>query len=366
MSDRKTLADGAGPQRIFDGHNDTLLRLWAAGDHDGEGFFAGARETGAASVGHIDAPRARAGGMNGGFFALFPPDPAVVMDADAEDRTTDAPYFGPMPPDLARRRVAALIAQFLRMARARGDVFRHCRTAAEIDAAEGDGAIAAVMHIEGAEAIGPDLAELEMYYSAGLRSLGLVWSRPNIFGCGVPFKFPSGPDIGAGLSPYGVELVKACEALGVMVDLSHLNEAGFWDVARIATKPLVATHSNVHALCASSRNLTDTQLDAIAESGGVVGLNYAVGFLREDGLQRADTPLILAIRHLDHMLERLGEGGVALGSDFDGAKIPAALGDAAGLPNLVQAMRDAGYGDALIDKICWSNWRDLLARVWGG
>jgi membrane dipeptidase len=251
------------------------------------------------------------------------------------------------------------------MARERPDALRICRSAAEIGEAEAAGAIAAILHIEGAEAIGPGLGELEVLYAAGLRSLGPVWSRPNVFGFGIPFRFPGDPDEGPGLTAAGRELVRACNRLGIVFDLSHLNAAGFRDVARLSDKPLVATHSNAHAIAPASRNLTDAQLDAIAESRGVVGLNYAVGFLRDDGRRVADTGLTVLIRHLDHLLGRLGEDGVALGSDFDGALIPREIGDAAGLPALVGAMRQAGYGEALIEKICWRNWVGVLARTIG-
>ena len=113
----------------------------------------------------------------------------------------------------------------------------------------GGGNLAAVLHIEGAEAIDPELEALEVFYAAGLRSLGPVWSRPNVFGHGVPFRFPSSPDTGPGLTDAGKELVRACNRLRIMLDLTHLNEAGFWDVAALTDAPLVATHSNVHALC---------------------------------------------------------------------------------------------------------------------
>ena len=159
--------------------------------------------------------------------------------------------------------------------------------------------------------------------------------------------------------------MQECDRLGIVVDLSHLNEAGFWDVARVSGKPLVATHSNAHAVCASTRNLTDRQLAAIAESGGVVGLNFGCAFLRADGVKRSDTTATDALRHLDHLIEKLGESGVALGSDFDGTMIPDFIKDARGLPNLVNAMREAGYGETLIGKICWDNWQGLLGRVIG-
>src|ERR687885_810159 len=120
-----------------------------------------------------------------------------------------------------------------------------------------------VLHIEGAEAIDPELEALELWYAAGLRSLGPVWSRPNAFGEGVPFAFPASPDTGPGLTRAGKALVRRCAELGIAVDLSHLNEAGFWDVARLDQGPLIASHSGAHALAAASRNLTDAQLDAV-------------------------------------------------------------------------------------------------------
>ena len=111
-----------------------------------------------------------------------------------------------------------------------------------------------------------------------------------------------------------------------MLDLSHLNEQGFWDVAGLSTAPLVATHSNAHALSPGARNLTDRQLAAIHESDGMVGVNFHVGFLREDGGEDKDTPLSTVVRHIDYLVEHLGIDRVGFGSDFDGATMPAELG----------------------------------------
>jgi membrane dipeptidase len=255
------------------------------------------------------------------------------------------------------------LAIAFRLERLSEGAVRICRNAEEIRSAHAANAFAVVLHMEGAEAIGRDLDELETLYAAGVRSIGPVWSRPTIFGEGVPFRFPATPDIGEGLTERGIALVKACNALGVMVDVSHLNEKGFWDVVRISDAPVVATHSNAHVICPVSRNLTDAQMDAIRDSEGLVGLNFATFFLREDGRRNADTPLATMTRHLDHMLEKLGPRGVALGSDFDGAFIPAAITDASGLPNLVEAMQAAGYGEDLVDRICYRNWLDVLART---
>ena len=200
---------------------------------------------------------------------------------------------------------------------------RVCRTVADIERCLADDALAAVLHIEGAEAIDANFELLDVLYEAGLRSLGPVWSRPNVFGHGVPFRCPSSPDTGPGLTDLGKALIGACNRLRILIDLSHLNERGFWDVAEISNAPLVATHSNAHAVSPHSRNLTDKQLAAIGETGGLVGVNFATSFLRPDGRHDRDTPLDLMIQHIEHMLEHAGEDCVGLGSDFDGAMIPA-------------------------------------------
>ena len=150
-------------------------------------------------------------------------------------------------------------------------------------------------------------------HRSGLRSLGLVWSRPNIFGHGVPFAFPRSPDTGPGLTPLGKELVRACNRLGVMIDVSHLNEQGFWDVAKLSSAPLVATHACVHAICPSTRNLTDRQLDAIRESDGIVGVNFSVNDVRPDANLNEDTPLHVLTRHFRYLAERIGIDRVAVG-----------------------------------------------------
>ncbi len=225
--------------------------------------------------------------------------------------------------------------------------------------------LAPVIHIEGAEAIDADFELLEVLYAAGLRSLGPVWSRPNAFGHGVPFLCPSSPDTGPGLTDLGKELIRACNQRGILIDLSHLNERGFWDVAAISGAPLVATHSNAHALSPHSRNLTDKQLAAIRETGGMVGVNFAVSFLRQDGRHDGNTPVELVVDHLAHLIEHAGEECVGIGSDFDGAKIPTGIGSAAGLPNLVAAMRERQFGEPLIEKVCFRNWLRVLGKTWG-
>ncbi|TCP61340.1 membrane dipeptidase [Rhodovulum bhavnagarense] len=343
---------------VFDGHNDVLLKLYRAGGvGSAETFVSGC-------AGHVDLPKARGGGLAGGFFAVFVPSAEDGRDMDAEMR--QPAYDLPLPVTLDQGealKVALEQAAILYRLEELG-ALKICRSVAEIRDCIATGVLAAVFHMEGAEAIGLDLAALETLYRAGLRSLGPVWSRPTAFGEGVPFRFPGDGDTGGGLTDAGKGLVRRCNALGILVDLSHMTMAGFWDVARISTAPLVASHSNAHALCPHARNLTDAQLEAIRDSDGLVGLNFAVAFLREDG-RMLDTGLDAMLRHLDHLLDRLGETRVGLGSDFDGATIPSDIGTAAGLPALRRAMTRHGYGDELIEGICHGNWLRVLEKTWG-
>ena len=342
---------------IFDGHNDALLRLWRAGDDAGASFIAGGATGG--TGGQIDLPRARAGGMVGGLFAMFTPPPPSSSGGGSIFNTKPIAFAA------AHDATESMLAIAEAMAQNHPEQIRICRDTAAIRAAVEAGALAMMLHIEGAEAVKADLSNFDALYARGVRSLGLVWSRDNAFACGVPFRFPSSPDIGGGLTGAGRDLVRACNDKRVMIDLSHINEAGFWDIAKLSTAPLVATHSNAHALCASSRNLTDRQLDAIAESGGLVGVNFAVGFLRADGKRDPDTPLEILVRHIDYLLARLGADGVALGSDFDGAAMAAGFDSAAHLPKLVTALRAHGYDDALIARICADNWLATLQKIVG-
>ncbi len=346
---------------VFDGHNDTLLDLYLPQRGAGRSFF----ERG--ESGHIDLPRAREGGFGGGFFAVFVP-PARALPSDMAVVQTGAgvevPLPSPLDPVYARTVANGMTALLFRLEAEADGALKVVRTAAELGACLDGGTLAAILHFEGAEAIDPELDSLEVLYQAGLRSLGPVWSRPNLFAHGVPFAFPGSPDTGPGLTGLGRDLVRACNRLGVMIDLSHLNEQGFWDVAALSDAPLVATHSNVHAICPVTRNLTDRQLDAIRESDGMVGLNFAVAFLREDGDRNPDTPLETMVRHVEYLVDRLGIDRVGLGSDFDGAMIPREIGDVTGLPKLLAALGAHGYDEESLAKLAHRNWLRVLSLTW--
>ena len=348
---------------VFDGHNDTLLDLYLPERGGGRSFF------GRSEIGHLDLPRAREGRFGGGFFACWtPPDPkSGWTEESALTQTEDGYMVGeapPLDPTYASETADGLARTLFGLEAGSAGRMSIVRTAEELALCLRDGVLAAVLHFEGAENLGPDPGALEELYDAGLRSLGLVWSRPNAYGHGVPFRFPASPDTGPGLTDAGRALVRECNRLGVLVDLSHLNERGFWDVAAISEAPLVATHSNAHALCPTTRNLTDRQLDAIRDSDGMVGVNFAVAFLREDGQDEEDTPLETVVRHIDHLVERVGIECVGFGSDFDGAKMPRELGDASGLPKLLGALRDRGYDADALEKLSHQNWVRVLRKTW--
>jgi membrane dipeptidase len=298
----------------------------------------------------------------GGLFAIYVPSPSQGLDFMALMK--QAPFEVPLPdlmtPEVAQPVALAMAGLLHWMERTAPDDFAVCRSAAAVRATFGSGKIAAVMHMEGAEAIGADLDALYLFHDMGLRSIGPVWSRPTLFGHGVPFKFPGNPDTGPGLTEAGKDLVQLCNELGIMIDLSHMNQAGFEDVARLSKAPLVATHSNVHALSNSPRNLTDRQLDQIRDSSGMVGLNFSTGFLRADGMGSPDMGLEIMVRHIDYLIDKLGEDHVGLGSDFDGCTVPDPIKDVTGVPNLFQALSDHGYDAPLLAKLAHGNWLDCL------
>src|SRR5436190_8665125 len=349
---------------IFDGHNDVLLRLYRRGGTDAPRAFLEGE-----AKGQLDLPMARQGGFAGGLFAVFVPSSNGATGANGETPSRNgvgasvAPAVELTPAQTAVFRMVSLLLRIGLESQCR---FRVCRDVNEMQLGLEDGVLATVLHMEGAEAIDPDFELLEVLYAAGLRSLGPVWSRPNAFGQGVPFRCPSSPDTGPGLTDLGKKLIGACNRLRILIDLSHLNERGFWDVAAISNAPLVATHSNAHALSPHSRNLTDKQLTAIGETDGMVGVNFATSYLRPDGRQDTDTPVDLVIEHLERILKHVGEDGVGFGSDFDGARVPAGIGNAAGLQHLVEIMRARDYGERLIAKVCSGNWLRVLERTWAG
>ena len=302
---------------VFDGHNDVLLE---------ERSFADASEEG-----HLDLARARAGGFAGGLFAIFTPHPGgYAPDGEPEPAVEH---------ELAIGHTFSCMRKLLDLERA--GVLRIAREPEDL-ALGGD--VLAVMHIEGAEAVDAELELLPALHAFGLRSLGLTWSRPNAFAHGVTAE--------GGLTDAGRALVRACEELGILVDLAHLNQRSFWDVAAIAERPLVVTHACAAALTPHPRNLTDRQLDAVGDSGGVVGVCFHHEFA---GPQRTDIA-----RHIDYVASRIGPEHVALGSDFDGCELPAGLRGAQDLPLVLD---DLGWGEGELRLLASENLLRVLRQV---
>ncbi len=348
----------ASPIVVFDGHNDTLLNLFITKSRSEQSFFK------RSDRGHLDLPRAKLGGFGGGLFAIMVPPERNSPDPDKQATHFDIPEFTSLKTTEVQQGVIRAMAGLFRLEVASAGALKVVRTVNEIRECLSSGILAAALHFEGAEPIDSDLDALHVFYQSGLRSLGIVWSRPNAFGHGVPIRFPSSPDTGPGLTDAGKALVTECSRLGIMVDVSHLNYRGFMDVAEISDRPIVATHSNAHAICPCSRNLTDEQLDIIAASNGLVGINFGIGFLRADGGLSAETPVSVIADHIEYISERIGVDHVALGSDFDGISIPAELRDVTGLPIIFDILSQRGFSESDLTKIANSNWLRALEDTW--
>ena len=203
--------------------------------------------------------------------------------------------------------------------------------------------------IEGLAAIGEDLSKIDKYYDFGCRHAMLTWNEANALGAGAL----SGQSYG--LTAAGKEAAKLIQAKGMLLDVSHLNDAGFWDIVKLAKKPIVASHSNSRSVCPHRRNLTDDMFRAIRDSGGVAGLNYYQHFVGDDPTMEG------LVRHVEHFLELDGERSLCLGCDMDGCELLA--GGMRGLedvPLLWQALADRGYPQSLLEDLFWNNLRRLI------
>lgn len=350
---------------VFDGHNDSLLRILREKQmKSGYSFLV------ENSLGHLDLPRAQQGGLVGGIFAVFTPTPQDSPESQPGwglEKSEDGyrqQLNSAIAPEYSRDFSDHCIDCLYELEKDSQGLIRVVTSIHQLTDCFSNGIFAVVLHFEGAEAIQTDLTNLEYFYARGLRSMGIVWSRPNLFAEGVPFAFPSSPDTGPGLTTAGKELVCECNRLGILIDLAHINEKGFWDVASINKAPLVVTHTDVHALLPSTRNITDAQIDAIGATNGVIGLNFEPMQIGLDGKPTSDVPLTALVRHVDYIVNRIGVDHVAFGSDFDGTNMPSELKDAAGYQKLIQALRNSGYHEDDIHKIAWKNWFRVFRDTW--
>jgi len=285
----------------------------------------------AALGGHVDLPRLREGGVGAQFFGLVSLPIARSEHGLARSIDVLEEAIHRKPHDL-----------------------RLVRTASEIEECRRTGAVAALLGIEGAHALEGKLDRLNDFARRGVRYLGLLHFSANEAG------FPAygrGRRDGDGLTRWGTELIERCEALGVIVDLAHMNRRGFLDACAAATKPLIVSHTGVLGVYAHWRNIDDDQLRAAANTGGCVGVIFCPRFVGGDGLDPV-------VAHLKHILDVAGEDAPALGSDWDGFIVPTkALQDPTGLPLLTDALLRAGISERVIGKILRGNAMRVLAQT---
>ncbi len=315
---------------VFDCHVDTLSRMLERRDHGlGADFIAGQPDL------HLDLERMLKGGYTGAFFAMF------VLDSSAFDNSIKHVL-----------RLTRLADEIAELSDGRVTV---ARSVSEIEAAHAAGRLAIVLSIENACSLCGSIEVLHAFARLGVRSLGLVWNGRNELGDGWRVRG------GYGLTDFGVRVVRECEKLGVLVDVSHLSDAGFSDVVENSDGPFVATHSNARSVCPHQRNLTDEQIKALAERGGVMGLNFCSAFLsgKEEGASIDDV-----VRHYLHIRDIGGPGAVALGTDFDGiTSTPTGLSDAGFLPALTDALLAADVSESDVRAALGGNFMRVLKAV---
>lgn len=231
-----------------------------------------------------------------------------------------------------------------------GDIAVQCRTGADIEAANGAGKVAALLSIEGGELLDGDPAKLETAAAWGVKLVNVTWNHAN----GLSGTNVDRPD--RGLTDRGRAFVKEAHRLGIFLDVSHLSDPGFWDLAEMGLGPIVASHSNARAVCGHSRNLTDDMFRAVRDSGGAAGLNMYEDFI--GGTRSLDD----AVRHVDHFMEMGGAKTLALGGDWDGCELFAGWQGVQDLPALWDALAAHGYDRATLEDIFYNNW----LRVLGG
>lgn len=229
-----------------------------------------------------------------------------------------------------------------------------CRTAEDIERAWSTGRAAAILTIENGSPLAGRLERVEQLARDGVRMITLTWNGENEIG--------SGNTTDHGLSPFGRAVVPEMEAQGILVDVSHLNDPGFYDLLEVAQRPFVASHSNARSVCSHKRNLTDDQIRVMVERQCLIGLNYSNYFLRDDGQPATLEDLY---RHIAHFLELGAEDCLALGSDFDGTDVPPCLDSMDKVAGLYSCLTGLGLSSALTEKIMWRNAMEFFRKNLG-
>ena len=324
--------------RYIDFHCDTLSRLLPRNPGDPEQALR-------KNYLHIDAERLHAAGYAAQFFAMFLP---AALTPDTLERCLQ------------------MVDVFQRSLEDCSDLIAFAGNARDLDANLAAGRVSAFLTIEDSGIIHGDPALLRVFHSLGLRLITLTWNFDN--NVGSPNSTPE--QSAKGLTAHGVDFLRECERLGIIVDVSHLSDAGFWDVAKHSTVPFVASHSDSRAVTSHSRNLTDEMLKALAEKGGVSGLNYWGGLVRPRGgdmYAKFATEVCTVddlAAHARHMADVAGEDVVALGSDFDGiGSWPEGLDGCQKIGLVTDALRRAGFTERQIDKITFGNAYRVISEV---
>lgn len=309
---------------FLDLHCDTIARLLA---YDRAGLPRSLRD---GEDLHINLEKLRQSGYLLQNFALF-----VNLD-----RTED-----PL------QEVLTLADVYWREVEANRDLLVPILSREDLDQIGREGKIGSLLTVEEGAVCKGSLSVLRMLYRLGVRLLTLTWNHENELG------HPNGKS--GGLTETGFAFLEEMEKLGMLVDVSHLGDDGFWDVCRAAKKPFLDSHSSCRALRNHPRNLTDEMIKALSDRGGLVGVNFYAGFLGESPVSRTED----MVRHLRHLVDVGGLSVAALGSDFDGIDSPLELGDAGGMLQLVEALDQGGFTPREIDAICWENGMRLYREV---
>lgn len=340
--------------KILDGHNDTLKNIFL-----NRMDFLQQNDSGC-----IDLKRIQNSCYIGGFFAiLVPPEHPEKNNLKLSASGWEVKYAKPLDPTYAERFTDNVLKYFKTNTRKSRDIVI-VRSFKDLQYCIKNNILAVIIHFEGAEAIKDDLSNLEYFYKQGLRSLGIVWSRKNAFGFGSAFKFPDTNQKDMGLTKKGIELVKKCNDLHILIDLSHITKRGFWDVAKTSCFPLVVSHTAVQSLCNSSTNLDDEQINAIGKSEGIIGILFDVLNTRPDGKYEKETSINTITNHIEYVANKIGIDYVGIGSDFDGAVMPNILKDVTLLYNLIENLEKRGFSTEDIDKITSKNWLRIIEKTW--
>ncbi len=324
---------------VVDTHCDTLKCLSSIFTRPRDSMWENRSELGLgrrADVGHIDIPRLLEGGVNCQVFAI----------SSVRDRT----------PPFALRTAMHMLDIFYAECEKNEEAITLAASYGDILSAADEGKVAALLSIEGADVIEGDLGVLRIFYRLGVRMVGLVHSLRNLLADGV-----ADSRTGGGLSELGVQVVEELDRLGIVVDVSHLSDASFWDLMDIAKEPVVASHSNSRAVCNHPRNMTDEMIEALADRGGVMGMNFAPSFVHP-----TDATVERVVDHIDHIVELVGPNHVGLGSDFDGIRAtPEGLEDVSKMPNITRELIRRDYPEEDIRKILGENHLRIIKKVVG-